>query len=121
MIRRATLAARKPGTPAEYGKQLCPRRENLKLLEWKERWRRRLAGALRDFRRIRCVHYRLAVPVGTYKKAHFHGPGAHVVILGGQGYSLMYPQGQPIQRYDWKPGSMVVPPAQLVSPAFQFR
>jgi hypothetical protein len=23
----------------------------------------------------------------------------------------MYPQGRPIQRYDWKPGSMIVPPA----------
>ena len=49
-------------------------------------------------------------PVGTYKKAHRHGPGAHVVVLSGSGYSLMWKEGEPIQRYDWSEGSMIIPP-----------
>jgi len=48
--------------------------------------------------------------VGTYKKAHRHGPCAHVLVLSGKGYSLMWREGEAMQRFDWGPGSLVVPP-----------
>ena len=52
------------------------------------------------------------VPVGTYTKAHAQGPGAHLIILDGEGYSLVWPKGEAPVRYDWKSGTMLVPPNQ---------
>jgi mannose-6-phosphate isomerase-like protein (cupin superfamily) len=83
---------------------------NIALFEWRERG----AGG-------RHVKFELAnnmlvahvseFPVGTYKKAHRHGPGAHVIILEGQGFTLMWRDRD--ERFEdilWKPGSMLVPP-----------
>ena len=56
--------------------------------------------------------------VGTYKKAHRHGPGSHVVMLNGRGYTLMWkgalkyseaPKDTQV-RVDWDEGSLFVPP-----------
>lgn len=49
-------------------------------------------------------------PVGTYKTAHRHGAGAHILILSGKGFSLMWDDGQPKQKIDWGPGSVFAPP-----------
>jgi oxalate decarboxylase/phosphoglucose isomerase-like protein (cupin superfamily) len=54
--------------------------------------------------------------VGTYKKAHRHGPGSHVVMLNGRGYTLMwkgalkYSEAPTQVRVDWTEGSLFVPP-----------
>jgi oxalate decarboxylase/phosphoglucose isomerase-like protein (cupin superfamily) len=49
-------------------------------------------------------------PVGTYKKGHRHGPGAHVIVLSGSGYSLMWPDGEEPRRYEWSAGALIIPP-----------
>ena len=51
------------------------------------------------------------MPAGTYKKAHRHGSGYHVMCVGGSGFSLMWHEGdQGFARIDWKHG-VVFPPA----------
>lgn len=48
-------------------------------------------------------------PRGTYKKAHRHGPGAHVTILDGVGYSLLWFPGEQPRKVDWEDGSVISP------------
>jgi mannose-6-phosphate isomerase-like protein (cupin superfamily) len=53
-------------------------------------------------------------PVGTYKKGHRHGPGAHLVILGGVGFSALWWDNDK-KNYEiapWKKGGMVIVPAE---------
>jgi oxalate decarboxylase/phosphoglucose isomerase-like protein (cupin superfamily) len=49
-------------------------------------------------------------PTATYKKAHAHGPGAHVIVMSGEGFSWMWPEGEAPRRYEWREGTMIVPP-----------
>ena len=52
------------------------------------------------------------MPTGTYKKAHRHGSGAHVMIVEGAGYSLFWwDDSKEIKRLDWKHG-FVFPPVE---------
>jgi uncharacterized RmlC-like cupin family protein len=54
------------------------------------------------------------MPVGTYKKAHRHGPDYHVLILDGKGFSLFWYEGdRDFVRIDWRPGWMFAPPDQM--------
>ena len=54
------------------------------------------------------------VPVGAYKKAHRHGPGAHVLAMTGTGYSLLWHEGQEdFIRREWKYGFIYAPPDNM--------
>jgi quercetin dioxygenase-like cupin family protein len=43
---------------------------------------------------------------GHYKKAHRHGPGAHLYITQGEGYVLTQRGNEPRIRCNWKEGSL---------------
>ena len=43
---------------------------------------------------------------GHYKKAHRHGPGAHLFIIEGEGFVLTQRGDEPRIRCDWKVGSL---------------
>jgi mannose-6-phosphate isomerase-like protein (cupin superfamily) len=48
--------------------------------------------------------------VGTYKKAHRHGPDFHVYAVTGHGYSLFWYEGdQNFHRIDWQHGTVFAP------------
>ncbi|MDX1483241.1 MAG: hypothetical protein R3229_02065 [Alphaproteobacteria bacterium] len=48
--------------------------------------------------------------VGTYKKAHRHGPDFHVFIVSGSGHSLFWHEGdEDFIRLDWAHGSVFAP------------
>lgn len=65
------------------------------------------------FPAARCMRAHMSeFPVGTYKKAHKHGPGANVFVVKGEGYTLMWPPDgfDDRVRVDWERGSLAVPP-----------
>ena len=49
-------------------------------------------------------------PAKTYKKGHRHGPAFVIVIPSGEGYSVMWPEGEEKQVIPWHEGSIFVPP-----------
>jgi uncharacterized RmlC-like cupin family protein len=54
------------------------------------------------------------MPVGTYKKAHRHGPDFHVFAVTGEGYSLYWYEGErELRRFDWRHGSIFAPTDML--------
>jgi quercetin dioxygenase-like cupin family protein len=53
----------------------------------------------------------LEAPGGTFTKLHRHGPGAHVLWLAGEGYSLIFPDGGEKTQAFWRRGTLIVPPS----------
>jgi len=54
------------------------------------------------------------MPVGTYKKAHRHGPDFHVYWVNGEGYSLCWFEGDgEMMNYPWRHGVVFAPADQM--------
>jgi len=60
------------------------------------------------------VGHIMSIGSGTYRKPHYHGAGAQVIVLGGGGYTLMWPKDDPrtesFVKVDWRKGSLLVLP-----------
>ena len=55
-----------------------------------------------------------SMPVGTYKKAHRHGPDFFIFNISGSGYSLMWSEGaKDFIRIDWRYGMLFAPPDMM--------
>jgi mannose-6-phosphate isomerase-like protein (cupin superfamily) len=86
-----------------------PNAGNLQLYGWAERG----AGGVNAMLELPQCHLAAHIsqfPVGTYKKAHRHGPGAHLVIMGGDGFSVLWRAGEERRKINWSKGGMVIVP-----------
>jgi len=51
------------------------------------------------------------IPTGRYKKAHRHAAGTHVHAVDGEGYTLLYYEGDSeFKELPWRHGVMYTPP-----------
>jgi quercetin dioxygenase-like cupin family protein len=96
----------------DWQTNFVPDTRGFKLIEWLERG---AGGTTINFRlgnnTMMAAHIS-EFPPGTYKKAHRHGVGAHVIILGGEGYSLLWFKGDKERtKVDWKDGAVLSPKA----------
>ena len=77
---------------------------DFKLQEWKQRGPG--ANAMFEMANNTTAAHVSEFPVGSYKKAHRHASTAHLIILSGQGYSLLWPDYGEWERVDWHKDSM---------------
>jgi len=89
-----------------------PNAPDMMLYGWKERGAGGI-NAMLNMSKNNMGNHISEFPVGTYKKAHRHGPGAHLFLLSGDaGYSLLWNKEDrsDMIKCDWQVGSMVVVP-----------
>jgi mannose-6-phosphate isomerase-like protein (cupin superfamily) len=93
-----------------------PNAPDMPLYGWKERGAGGVNAMLEMAKNSINLHIS-EFPIGTYKKAHRHGPGAHLLLLSGDaGYSLLWqnPDRSDMVKKDWKRGAMVVVPSSNI-------
>jgi mannose-6-phosphate isomerase-like protein (cupin superfamily) len=86
---------------------------DMKLYGWKERGAGGI-NAMLEMASNNTKNHISEFPIGTYKKAHRHGPGAHLLLLSGTaGFSLVWTKEDrsDMIKCDWQVGSMVIVPS----------
>lgn len=107
------LQLRTPGLNT-WETNFIPDLSNLQLQPWDER-----GGGSSNIMLIMSdgtMHAHVSeMPVGTYKKAHRHGPDFHVYCVKGEGFSIFWYEGKEDERirFDWKHGWVFAPGDQM--------
>ncbi|NIO07853.1 MAG: cupin domain-containing protein [Deltaproteobacteria bacterium] len=96
-----------------FATNFIPDIRKFKLDEWKERGIRTSITRLYMGNSLSQLHL-LEVSEGTYVTAHRHGAGAHVVMIEGGGYELMFDIGDELnpekrRKFPLKPCGVVAP------------
>jgi len=80
---------------------------------WKERGAGGINVMLRMAKNVANTHIS-EFPIGTYKKAHRHGVGPHLMILSGEGFSLLWTKEDmsDLRKAPWKKDGMVIIPSE---------
>jgi mannose-6-phosphate isomerase-like protein (cupin superfamily) len=89
-----------------------PNAPDMALYGWKERGAGGI-NAMLSMGKNNMGNHISEFPIGTYKKAHRHGPGAHLVLLSGDsGFSLLWTKEDrsDMIKCDWHVGSIVIVP-----------
>lgn len=86
---------------------------DVRAFERLERWRNQAGGFVYIYMPDTNMFSHIGeFAAGTYKKAHRHYPGAQIVGLAGEGYTLLWQEHWDHKvRVDWGPKSIFVPPA----------
>lgn len=97
----------------QWATHFVPDMRTLALPEWHARG----AGESNNITLVwsdNCMHSHISeFESGTYKKGHRHNAGAHIILVSGHGYSLLWKDNEdPLNtvRVDWEPGSLYAPP-----------
>ena len=83
----------------------------IELQQWEDRGKGSTSISFALAGSVQHTHISEIAPA-TYKKAHRHGSGTHVMTLSGKGYSLLWNEGDTdFSRVDWDYG-VVFPPCE---------
>ena len=96
-----------------WASNFMPNAPDMQLYEWSERGAGGINSMFEMAGNLSKAHIS-EFPVGTYKKAHRHGPGANLVLLSGDaGFSLIWTKDDmsDMVKADWKVGSLVIVPS----------